>query len=126
MTRTLACAALLVFALTLSINAFAGSKAETLTLLHDAQLNGTTIPAGEYKVKYEPNGSTCQVQVMKGSKVVASANAELKQLAKKPDHDQIVLQNDNGGLPALNEMDFHDSATAIVFSTGATTTASGQ
>jgi len=124
MTRTLARVALLVFAVTLSISAFAGSKTETLTLFHDAQLNGTTIPAGEYTVKYDANGSTCLVKVMKGGKTVATANGELKQLADKPRHDQVQL-GDNGGVPVVNEMDFSDSKTAITFSQNAET-ASGK
>ena len=124
MTRMLARVALLVFAVTMSVSAFAGSKSETVTLLHDAQLNGTTIPAGEYTVKYDANGSTCQVKVMKGSKTVATANGELKQLADKPRHDQVLL-GDNGGVPVVNEMDFSDSKTAITFSPNAET-ASGK
>jgi len=125
MTRTLARLALLTLALALSVSAFAGTKSENLTLTHDTQLAGTTIPAGDYKVKYDANGSTCLVKVMKGSKTVASANGELKQLDKKPEHDQIKLDNENGGVPVLSEMDFHDSTTAITFGTG-TTTASGE
>ena len=125
MTRVLARVALLVFAATMSLSAFAGSKSESLTLLHDVQLNGTTIPAGDYTVKYDANGSTCLVKVMKGSKTVATANGELKQLANKPQRDQVVLQDDPGGLPALSEMDFSNSTTAISFSSN-TTTASGK
>ena len=125
MTRMLARIALLIFAVTVSISAFAGSKSESLTLLHDAQLNGTTIPAGEYTVKYDPNGSTCLVKVMKGSKTVATSNGELKQLADKPRHDQVVLQDAAGGVPAVTEMDFSNSKTAIAFGSNATT-ASGK
>ena len=125
MTRMLARVALLVFAVTMSLSAFAGSKGESLTLYQDAQLNGTTIPAGDYTVKYDANGSTCLVKVMKGKKTVATANGELKQLADKPQHTQVLLQNDTGGLPAVNEMDFSDSKTAITFSPGMTT-ASGK
>ena len=125
MNRMLARVALLVFAVTMSLNAFAGSKSESLTLLHDAQLNGTNIPAGDYTVKYDANGSTCLVKVMKGSKTVATANGELKQLANKPQRDQVVLQDDPGGLPAVSEMDFSNSTTAISFSSNATT-ASGK
>jgi hypothetical protein len=125
MTRMLARVALLVFAVTMSISAFAGSKSESLTLLHDAQLNGTTIPAGDYTVKYDANGSTCLVKVMKGSKTVATANGELKQLANKPQRDQVILQNDGGSVPVLSEMDFSNSTTAISFGSNATT-ASGK
>ncbi len=126
MTRIVARASLLVFALAMSICAFAASKTENLSLIHDAQLNGTTIPAGDYKVKLDENGSTCQVKVMKGSKTVATANGELKQLDKKPEYNQIKLQNDAGGVPAISEMEFHNSTTAITFNSGGTTTASGQ
>jgi len=126
MTRTLARLALLVLAVTVSISAFAGNKAENLTLTRDAQIGGTTIPAGEYKVSYDANGSTCLVKVMKGSKTVVTANGELKQLDKKPDHNQIKLENEGGGVPVLSEMDFHDSTTAITFASGSATTASGQ
>ncbi len=125
MTRMLARIALLVFAVTMSISAFAGSKSESLTLLHDAQLNGTTIPAGEYTVKYDANGSTCLVKVIKGNKTVATANGELKQLANKPERDQVILQDASTGLPAVSEMDFHNSTTAITFNPGMAT-ASGK
>ena len=125
MTRMLARVALLVFAVTISISAFAGSKSESLTLAHDVQLNGTTIPAGDYTVKYDANGSTCLVKVMKGSKTVATANGELKQLANKPQHDQVIVQNTSGSVPALSEMDFSNSTTAITFGANETT-ASGK
>jgi len=114
MTRTLARVALFVFAVTMSLSAFAGSKSQTLTLAHDAQLNGTTIPAGEYTLKYDTNGQTCQVKVLKGKKEVASADGQVKQLASKPDHDQVVL-NTGSGVPSINEVDFSNSTTAITF-----------
>ena len=121
MTRMLARVALLDFAVTISNSAFAGSKPESLTLMRDAQLNGTTIPAGEYTVKYDANGSTCLVKMIKGSKTVASANGELKQLSSRPEHNQILLRNDTGSLPAVSEMDFSDSTTAITFDSNLTT-----
>jgi len=124
MTRMLARIALLVFAVTMSLSAFAGSKPESITLLHDVQLNGTTIPAGDYTVKYDANGSTCLVKVMKGGKTVATANGELKQLANKPAHNQVVLDDTASG-PAVSEMDFSNTATAITFGSN-TTTASGK
>jgi len=126
MTRVLAHVALLLFAVTLSISAFAGSssKTGTLTLLHDAQLNGTTLPAGEYTLKYDTSSSTCQVRVLKDNKEVATAEGQVKELASKPQHDQVVLSN-GGGVPAISEVDFHNSTKAISFESGMTT-ASGK
>src|SRR5271165_3560220 len=124
MTRMLARVALLVFAVTMSLSAFAGSKSESITLLHDVQLNGTTIPAGDYRVKYDANGSTCLVRVIKDGKTVATANGELKQLANKPARNQVVL-DDTGNVRTVSEMDFSDSTTAVTFSQGVAT-ASGK
>jgi hypothetical protein len=124
MTRMLARVALLVFAVTMSLSAFAGSKSETISLLHDVQLGGTTIHPGEYTVKYDANGSTCLVKVIRDGKTVATANGELKQLANKPERNQVVLDN-TGGMPTVSEMDFSNTTTAITFSP-AVTTASGK
>jgi len=124
MTRMLARVALLGFAITMSLSAIAGSKSEDITLLHDAQLNGTTIPAGDYTVKFDANGSTCLVKVMRGNKTVATANGEVKQLANKPEHNQVRLDATDG-LPALTEMDFSNTTTAITFPS-TSTTASGK
>jgi len=124
MTRILARVALLALAVSISLSAFAGSKGEPLTLLHDTQLNGTVIPAGEYTVKYDANGSTCQVSVMKGNKTVATANGELKQLSYKPAHNQVVLDH-SGSVPTINELDFSKTSTAIAFAPGEAT-ASGK
>lgn len=115
MTRTLARVALFVFAVTLSISAFAGSsKTQTLTLLHDAQLNGTTLPAGEYTLKYDTSGPTCQVRILKGNKEIVSAEGQVKQLATKPTRDQVVVTN-GSAVPTLSEVDFSNSTQAISF-----------
>jgi hypothetical protein len=117
MTRILARLTVLVFAITISISAFAGStKTDTITLYHDAQLNGTTIPAGEYTVKCESNGSTAQVKFMKSGKEVASASGQAKDLAAKPSHGQVVIQ-DGGGVRSITEVDLAGSKTAVTFDT---------
>ncbi len=117
MTRILARIAVLVFAVTLSISAFAGNKA-TFTLYHDSQLNGTQLPAGEYTVVYDTTGSNAQVKFMKGKKEVASATGQVKQLDKKPSYNQVVLTNE-GGAAAISELNFHGSTTGITFTPAA-------
>lgn len=114
MTRILARVALFVFAVTLSISAFAGGKAQTFTLYHDSQLNGTQLPAGEYTVVYDTTGANAQVKFMKGKKEVASATGQVKQLDKKPAYNQIVLSNE-GGAASISELNFHGSTTGITF-----------
>jgi hypothetical protein len=111
MTRILARLNFLVFAIGISITAFAGStKTDTITLYHDAQLNGTTIPAGEYTVKCETNGNSAQVKFMKGGKEVASASGQAKELGSKMYHGQVVLQNGS-----IQEVDLAGSKTGVTF-----------
>lgn len=113
MTRILAGISLLVLALGLS--AFAGSKAETFTLYHDSQLNGSQLPAGQYTVVYDTSGSSVQVKFMKGKKEMANATGQTKQLDKKPEYNQIVLQGGGNGSPSISELNFHGSRTGITF-----------
>jgi hypothetical protein len=121
MARILARVALFVFALTLAINAFAGGKTKNLTLYHDAQLNGTTIPAGDYIVSYDEQGSNVEVKFWKGHKEVASATGQLKQLEKKPSLNQVIVQN-GSNTPAIAEIDFGGSKTGIAFDSSMTAT----
>ena len=114
MTRTVVRAALFIFALTMSVTAFAGSKSENVTLYHDAQLNGKTIPAGDYTVKCDTSGSTAQVKFLRNGKEIASANGQVKQLSNVPDHNQVVTQDGNGAA-TISEIDFGHSNTGISF-----------
>jgi len=114
MTRTLARFAFLVLALTLSISAFAGSKAQTITLFQDVQLNGKTLPAGEYTVKCNNTGSTSQVTFLRNGKEVATATGQMKQLSNAPDSNQVVT-NDGNGRASISEIDFAHSNTGVTF-----------
>jgi hypothetical protein len=103
---------LLVLALMISISAFARPKSETITLSQDATLSGTKLPAGDYTVKYDVNGSTAQVKFLKGSKEVASANGQVKTLSKKPNSTQVVFDSNARN---ISEIDFGGKDTAISF-----------
>ena len=120
MTRILVRFALLVLTMALSIGAFAKPKTENITLVHDATLNGTNLPAGEYVVKYDVEGSNAQVRFLKGSKEVASANGQVKTLTKKAGSNQVVL-NTSGDARSISEIDFGGKDTAITFESSAGT-----
>jgi hypothetical protein len=112
MTRTTVRFALLALALTISLSAFAKSKSETITLYHDASLNGTSLPAGDYVVKYDLDGSNAQVKFLQKGKEVASATGQVKTLDKKAQSNQVVM-SDQGR--SISELDFGGKDTAITF-----------
>lgn len=120
MKRILVRFGLLVLALTLSVSAFAKSKSENITLYHDASLNGANLPAGDYVVQYDVDGTNAQVKFLKGSKEVASASGQVKTLTKKAGSSQVVL-NIDGNARSVSEIDFGGKVTAISFESTATT-----
>ena len=120
MTRVSVRFALLVLALTVSVGAFAKSRSENITLYQDATVNGTSLPAGEYVVKYDVDGSNAQVKFMKGGKEVATANGQVKTLSKKAASNQVVL-NDAGSTRSISELEFGGKDTAISFESAGTT-----
>ena len=115
MNRFLAPFTMLVLAITMSISALAGTvKKDTVTINHPVQLNGTTIPAGDYKVTCETNGTTAQVKFMQGKKEVASATGHTKELGQKMPTARVLLTN-SGGVASLQELDLTGTTTGVVF-----------
>src|SRR6516164_8921228 len=105
---------LLVLGLTVSISAFAKSKSENITLFQDVTVNGTNVPAGDYVVKYDVDGSNAQVRFTKNGKEIASANGQVKTLTQKPVRNQVVLST-AGDTRTISEIDFGGKDTAITF-----------
>lgn len=114
MTRNAVRFALLVLAITVSIGAFAKSKSENVTLYQDVTVNGTSVPAGDYVVKYDIEGNNAQVKFTRNGKEVASTNGQIKTLTQKPVRNQVVL-NTAGDTHTISEIDFGGKDTAIIF-----------
>lgn len=126
MTRILARITVVLFALTMSIGAFAASKSESVTLFHDTQLNGKTLPAGDYTVKYDATGPTAQVRFIRNGKEVASATGQVKQLGNAaPQSNQIITQDGNGS-SSISEIDFSNTKTGVTFDSGTSMSHAGE
>jgi hypothetical protein len=125
MTRTLARFTVFIFALTMSICAFAGSKSETVKLYQPTQINGKTLPAGEYTVKYNPTGSTAEVKFLRNGKEVATANGQVKQLTNPPEGNQVIT-NDGNGSSSISEIDFGNTKTGVTFDSTSMSSAGSQ
>jgi len=114
MTRNAVRFALLVLTLTLSISAFAKSKSENISLFQDVTVNGTTVPAGDYVVKYDIDGNNAQVKFTQNGKDIATTTGQVKMLNKKPAQNQVVL-NTAGDTRTISEIEFGGKDTAITF-----------
>lgn len=112
MKRLSAQCSVLVLVLTLALSAFAKPKSENITLYHDASVNGTSLPAGNYVVKYDVEGTSVQLKFFQGSKEVASTTGHVKTLPKTVNSNQVVVNNEGHGIA---EIDFAGKDSAITF-----------
>src|SRR4051812_44229550 len=105
--------ALVVFALTVSINVFAAQK--SVTLYTDSTLNGQKVTAGDYKVDYQINGSTAEVKFLKNNKTVATATGEVVPQENAPAESAIVRSNNADGSSSIVELLLSKQKSAIRF-----------
>ena len=66
----------LASAVLLATGAFASNKG-TLHLQEAAQINGQSVPAGEYQLRWDGTGPNVELSVLKGKNVVAKTPAQL-------------------------------------------------
>lgn len=109
----------------LSAGAFAATQSKSVTFDKAVQVNGTTVPAGDYKVKYDDSSSNAQVSFLQGKKQVATASGQVKDLGKKANQTAVIVRTGNS-VPALEEIDFGGSAKGLTFAAPATDANAGQ
>jgi hypothetical protein len=105
--------ALVVLALTISMNVFAAQK--SITVYTDSMLNGQKIAAGEYKVDYQINGSTAEVKFLKGSKPVATATGQVVEQESAPAESAIVRTRNADGSSSIVELQLAHQKSSIRF-----------
>src|SRR5277367_6255974 len=102
----------LTLMLATSVFAISANKG-SLQLFDSAKVAGQTLGAGEYAVKWEGTGSNVQLNILKGSKVIASTPARLVDLNQATGSDSAVLKNNSDGSRSLAEIRFGGKKYAI-------------
>lgn len=98
---------LLGMTLVLATSVFAASKNQgSLSTLNAVTVNGKSLPAGDYSVKWEGTGSNVQVDILKGKAVVASTPARLVPLDQSSSGDAAVVKDNGDGSKSLAEIRF--------------------
>src|SRR5579864_335391 len=98
--------ATLVFALTTSAFAASDSHKSSFEIGAATQVNGTTLPAGEYTAQWEGSGPTVQVNIMQGKKVVATVPAQVIALDSKASDTHAEVLNGTNGDRELKALQF--------------------
>lgn len=99
-------------ALLFAVAAFSAEK--SVKLYSPVSLNGTTLQAGQYNVRYTVNGSNVEVQFLQGKKEVASTSAQLVE-ARKTNRDTLITESGSDGSAKLVSIQFANQANAIRF-----------
>jgi hypothetical protein len=97
-TQNISKGLLLGLTLLLATSLFASSDSNkgSLQTLSAVTVNGTSLPAGDYSVKWEGTGSNVQMNILKGKKVVLTAPAHIVELSTPATLDSAVITSDNG------------------------------
>jgi hypothetical protein len=107
----------LAVALLLANGAFAANKG-VLDVHEAVTLNGQSVPAGHYDVKWEGAGPDVQVSLVQGKKVVATAPAHLVPSSTAYSSDTAVLEPSAGGAKSLTEIRCYGKKYALAVGGG--------
>jgi len=91
---------LLGLALLLSVSAFASNKG-SLSLSDDVMVGNQTLKPGDYSVKWDGNGPNVQLNIMKGSKVLATTPARLVDVNQPFSDDAAITTMSSDGSKSL-------------------------
>jgi len=117
---------LLGLTLLLATSVFAANKNQgSLSTLNSVTVNGKSLPAGDYSVKWEGTGSSVQLDILKGKTVVASTPARLVTLDQSSSGDAAVVKDNGDGSKSLAEIRFGGKKYALQISDSGSMEANG-
>ena len=99
-------------ALLLATTAFAASKG-SLQLTAPATVAGKQLAAGDYTVKWDGNGPSVQLEILKGKNVVATVPAQVVTLDHESNYDSAVVNTDGSGGRVLSQIRFSGKKMAL-------------
>ena len=119
---------LAISALALASSAVAASDSHkgSFEIAAATQINGTTLPAGEYTAKWEGSGPTVQVNIMQGRKVIATVPAQVVALDSASSDTQAEVKNGSNGERELKALQFAGKKFSLQLGADAAQTASKQ
>jgi hypothetical protein len=83
-----------------SVLAVGGNKRDTVTFPDDVKVNGTLVKSGTYEILF--NEKTNELEIRKGSKVVAKTMARLEKRDGKARDTQVRTASGSGGVDLIS------------------------
>jgi len=100
--------------LLLTMGAFADQKHKAgFTLAEPAQVGSAQLQPGDYKAEWTGDGPNVQVQIMKGSKTLATVPAQLIQQKETVANTDVVLKPGDNGAKTIDQIDFANKSLKL-------------
>jgi hypothetical protein len=109
---------LLGAAVLLVTSAFAAEKGP-LHVSDPLSINGKTLTAGDYNVKWEGSGANVELTILKGKEVVATSPARLIELDRAVESNATVSVKNSDGSRSLSQIQFRGKKYALEVGDGA-------
>lgn len=107
----------LVLAFATSAFAASNSHKSSFEISAATQVNGTTLPAGDYTAQWEGSGPAVQVNILQGKKVVATAPAQVVALDSKASDTHAEVLNGTKGERELKALQFAGKKVSLQLGT---------
>jgi hypothetical protein len=90
-------------------------SSRAVNVSRDAVLNGTSLPAGAYTVRWQTHSPEATVEFVRHHKLVLSTEGKLESRDRIYQHDEIVYNTAEDGTIFLVEIRFSGSRNVLVF-----------
>jgi len=108
-----------VMLLTLAVTLGAYAADQSFTLSQPEVVNGQTIAAGHYDVRYVVHGSSAEVKWLKEGKTIATATGQVAQSDRKSEYNFIDTARNASGETQIKEVHFQGKTDYVQFSNDA-------
>ncbi|MGH9556097.1 MAG: hypothetical protein ACRD2Y_09785 [Terriglobales bacterium] len=105
-----------LIALTLSLGAAAGNGKATITIADGVSLNGKTLAAGEYKVKWERRSAEADVTFSQGKQAITTVRGKFVEREKPSPYTAVVTKPNGDGTRTITELRFEGKKEVLVLS----------
>jgi hypothetical protein len=103
---------LLGAALLLTTSAFAANTG-SFEVMDAVTVNGQSLKPGDYNLKWDGTGTSVQLRILKGKKVVATTPAQMVTLQRSASNSAAVLKSNPDGSKSLSEIRFDGKKFAL-------------
>lgn len=100
-----------------SVSSFASTKKDSGPLNiadNNVHVGSTTLAPGDYKVEWTGQGNHVNVNILKGSKVVASTQGKIVERPERASNNEVVIKTLKNKTKTLEEVDFNKRKEALV------------